>query len=66
MDRQEGDALILAAIAIGGVALLWVLFKVARVVLRLAGTVSTALTVIGALLWLREQFQQQQPEEEPV
>jgi ABC-type enterochelin transport system permease subunit len=56
MEDHEGDALTLAAIALGGIALVWLGSKVIRLAFRLAGPISTILTVAGAVYWLREEL----------
>jgi hypothetical protein len=54
--ERGGDTVTLTAIVLGALALLWVGLKTLRFAFRLFGTLSTLLTVVGALLWLRDQL----------
>jgi hypothetical protein len=62
MEDHDGDALTLAALALGGIALFWAGAKVVRLAMRLAGPVSTALTIAGAVYWLREELRKRSEE----
>jgi hypothetical protein len=54
--ERGGDTMTLTAIVLGTLALLWVGVKTLRFAFRAFGAISTALTVLGALLWLRDQL----------
>jgi hypothetical protein len=50
------DTAMLAGAAVGAAGLLWLGWKVGKIALRVSGPVSTALTVAGVAMWLREQW----------
>lgn len=62
MDEREEDALTIAAIVLGGFAALWLATRLVRFAFRVAGPVSTAMTVLGAVMWLREQLRERDEE----
>lgn len=58
MARQvrDADPRFWIALGVGGLASIWVLVKVVRLVARAAGFITTAATLIGVAMYLRERF----------